>query len=226
MDVEEAHRILQTHLETFGISALGAIEVLENTQNPPADDIDADETDDSSPETPLVTEAPIAETERGSALPFVAAGGLVVTIAVFLYLLYFRAKQPARPAAAQSTETGLTFAGKLDLYIRTIPDEIDTPPATFQLSRAGKNREMSLGAILQKCGISNVFPEAEHIYFISDEQGMLQVVNNTNRTILIGTNTLAETQSHTLRYGERVCMRSEDETSELVISPRFLYRAR
>jgi len=135
------------------------------------------------------------------------------------------------PVAAQATapadEGTFIFARKLDLYviIGTIDDYTeDMSSRLFRFPRLGGKRQQSLQSILKKCQISNTFPGSDRIYFTADEQGALQIVNDSNCTVLVGSDVLAEKQPYTLLRREKVRIRDVYGTSELVISPRFLYR--
>lgn|GEM_PF-1661068 len=130
-------------------------------------------------------------------------------------------------SAAQFGNSKFVFAGKLDLYV--IIGSIDhyTEDMTsrvFRFPRRGSKRKQTVQDILKKCKLSNVFPGSAHIYFTADEQGALQIVNGSNCTILVGRDVLPNKRPYTLYRKGNVRIRDVYGTSELVISPRFLYR--
>jgi len=222
VEVEEAFSILRTQAEMFGINSLRSFEVLERVPSPSTGD--GGEPGEMLPEA-SGNALSVEQTGRGSIVWIVALIGFVLAIALFILLRYAHSKQATYISAGQKTESRFTFTGKLDLYVATGSNGTDTPPQTVQMSRPGKKREMSLQTILQKCRLSNRFPDMDPIYFATDGQGSLQIRNDSNRIVYIGSDALAEKQTHTLGYGERVRVYGEAEASELVISPRFLYRA-
>ena len=169
-----------------------------------------------------VEESPILRTERRSLVPVILIACFALAIANFIYLLYFRSKRAKILPPIISPENRFTFAGKLDIHI-TSPTDSSLPPRTFRLSN---RRKISLQKILWKCRIRDNFPGSEHIYFEADKTGALQVINNSDRMVFIGSNTLAEKQSHTLSQKDSLNFHGEDGVSKLVINPRFLYRLR
>jgi len=151
----------------------------------------------------------------------------VALVLLFLILLFrFRSKQTKQaimPPPIEDFDRRFAFTGKLDLYVSLIPSD-DASPETAHVIRLGKSRVLDLQGILQKCRIPGNFPGADQIYFAADNQGALQVLNDSDISIFIESTVLAEKQSHTLSQGERVRVYDEDDTRELLISPRFLYR--
>jgi hypothetical protein len=118
------------------------------------------------------------------------------------------------------------FAGKLDLYVIIAENKKTEQSRTFELSRRGKKRaNQTLQAILQKARLTNTFMGSSQIQFITNGRGALQVVNGSDCTILVGADVLEKNQPYTLRHKDKVIVRDVHGISELVVSPRFLYRA-
>jgi len=154
-------------------------------------------------------------------------GTIFVLVVAFFISLFAtrRKKKPARPrrtSAAGISE--LAFTGKLDLYviIGTIDNYTgDLRPRTFKLSHS---RRVSVQTLLKKCRLSNTFPGSDRIYFKADEYGSLQLINGSNCAILVGSDRPVKNKPYVIRHKGNVRIRDTYKVSELVISPRFLYR--
>lgn len=188
---EDQTHTLQLHLDTHGVNA------------PPGP-------------TEIVVNAPALPEEPESNMKVLIAIiiGLILLIALLIYLFYLRPKLGTPVRIMPSFESKFEFTGKLNIYVTRTPDDVDISPQTFDLFR-WNGKEVSLREMLEKCQITAGFPGAEHIYFVAGKQGLLQVVNDSDCTILIGTDILVKTRAHTLRYGEKIHVACEDEASEL-----------
>jgi len=189
---EETTYSLQIHLESLGINLLPG-----------------------SAETEIVVDVPaLPEREWHEATALIATiAGLFVVIV--LLLIYFRPRQAATSSSTPDFGSKFEFTGKLNLYITRTPDDVDIPPQTFDLFRLGSKREISLKTILEKCRIPDSFSGVEKIYFVAGKQGSLQVVNDSDCTVLIGSSILVKKRGHLLAYGEKIHVTCEDEVSEL-----------
>lgn len=138
--------------------------------------------------------------------------GLVLAILVLSILFYSRdqRKKKETDQEAPAFLSKFEFTGKLNLYITKTQEDIDIPPQTFDLFRMGKKREISLKSILEKCRITNEFSGTEKIYFVADKNGTVVIVNDSDCTILIGSDILVKTRSHRMEYGEKVYVSCED----------------
>ena len=199
-------------------------EVIELDSPTPAEEFD--EVIEPDPPTPIenapTEELPILRAERRSLMPIILIACFALAIANVIYLLYHRSKRVKILPPIISPENRFTFAGKLDLYIVS-SDDANLSPQTFRL---GRHREISLQKILRKCRVRDHFPGSEHIFLVADKAGSLQVVNNSDCMVSIGSTALAEKQSHTLNQKDSLNVQGEDGVSKLVINPRFLYRLR
>jgi len=174
---------------------------------------------------PSVVEGLLERWAGGSALLIaIIVGGFVLLLLLVLYLRRSRLRRRRGSPVAQAVESKFDFAGKLDVYVRTIVNDTDVSDQTEHLFPLGKDRSISLRAILRKCRVSSRIPGLNYVYFTTDKQGSLQVMNDSDGTVLVGATPLGEKQAHTLSHGERVSMRCAGDGTELVISPRFLYR--
>ena len=172
-----------------------------------------------SPEfTAIVIDAPPLpeepEEESNMLVLTITIVGLVFLIMLLIFF-YFRPKRTKPTAVTPRFESNFEFTGKLNLYVTRTPEDIDIPPQTFDLFRLDSKREISLRDILDKCHIPNPFTGVEKIYFVAGKQGSIQVVNDSDCTVLIGSDILVKKRSHVLEYGEKIHITCEDEISEL-----------
>jgi len=231
---EEAIQAWQRHLEALGINTpdFDFQEVV--IPMPPAVEDEPEVCSAPLPLSPVVVTSP-SPSDNSSPVPGSGRGAppvfaiIILSLALILLLLVFvfrfRSKGSVELPPIQEFDRRFAFTGKLDLYVSLISGD-DTGAQTSYVVRLGKSRPLSLRAILRKCRVPGNFLGADQIYFAADKEGALQVVNDSDVSIFVGSNTLCEKQSHTLSHGERVRVRDEEESRELVISPRFLYRLR
>jgi len=159
---------------------------------------------------------PIEEPEETTLHIFIITiAGLVLAIAVLIFIFHRRKRKISHPPSTPSFESKFEFTGKLNLYVTRTPEDIDIPPQTFDLFRLDSKREISLKDILDKCRILNHFAGVEKIYFVAGKRGSIQVVNDSDCTVLIGSNILIKKRSHVLEYGEKIHVTCEDGISEL-----------
>ena len=236
VEAEEASFVLQAYLGAFGINIPDSVEKQVAVPAPPVeplptappvidDPVDIFEEEPPSPIIDnMIDDIDVAESEHGFVVPILAGVCALLVIALLLYLRYFR-RQPVETAQTeQEGERELVFTGKMDLYVIIGSDDPGAPNRTVRLPRRGQDRERSLKEILQKCRLSDTFPGSEHVFFSADKQGALQVLNTSNCTIFAGSDMLVKGEQYTLRHKENVRIRDIYGTSELVISPRFLYQ--
>jgi len=240
-DTEEALQAIQAHLETFGINTRQEIEIPEikvstnSPASPPENLNETSEITEDIVEVPMEGAVFVERDPWFTLFPFLLTV-FVVAILLLLCLLYLRIRRGGRGTprveqvsteapAAQRAVPRFEFAGKLDLYLNTTPTRRESTPQTVQMLRLGKKRAaLSLREILRKSRIADKFPGSDQIQFTADGQGSLYVEADLAGTVLIGTKPLTERQRHVLSQGESVRVHSEDQTQELEVSPRFLYR--
>jgi len=187
---EDMVHTLQVHLDSLGINTpSGPMEIIVDVPAPPE------------------------RVGHEATVLIITLGGLFV--AIVLLLIYFRPRRIQTSSSTPNFESKFEFTGKLNLYVTRTPDDTDIPPQTFDLFRLGDKREISLQTILEKCRIPSSFSGVEQIYFVAGKQGSLQVVNDSDCTVLIGSNILMKKRGHMLAYGEKVHITCEDEISEL-----------
>jgi len=159
-------------------------------------------------------------------LLMIGLGIALVFVAVVFVRFTSRRKKPAHLQQTATTgASGLVFAGKLDLYIveGTIDDHTDTSqPQTFTFTHS---RRVSVQTILKKCQLPNTFPGADQIYFNASAHGSLQIRNHSDCAIFVGSDVLVKNKPYMLRHKGNVRIRDISALRELIISPRFLYRA-
>ena len=143
--------------------------------------------------------------------------GLAIAVALIIFFLHIRPKQTAAKAQVVQLDSNFEFTGKLNIYVTNTPDDLDIPPQTFDLFRLGGKREISLEAVLEKCKIADLFPGVEGLRFVAKKRGLLQVINESECTVLLGMRLLEKGQGHTLEYGEKLHITCCDEVSEMEV---------
>ena len=229
-ELEKALHALQVHLEAFGINLRSPIEVpaIPQPPTPPTEEVDEASEEEAFTDTPAEELLPI-ELGPSRRFAWVILIMICLGLAVSLVLFRIRSRQKSEKESSPSMSTQepdrrFEFTGKLDLYVTTTSPDTGESVQTPYMYRLSKRKRISLAAILRKCHIPDNFPSSDHIYLTMDKWSSLQISNDSNDTVFIGTNILTKTQSHTLSYLERVRVCSENPAQELVISPRFLYR--
>ena len=129
---------------------------------------------------------------------------------------------PALTKEAKDPKELLEFAEKFDIYL----NQTDTSPAAFALFKLGKGKQVTLQKMLSKCSnmrISGDLAETKNICFAVDKQGVLTVTNDSTFKVCIKDNQLQMNETRTLSQGDNIHVSFGGR--ELVLSPRFLYRA-
>lgn len=232
----------RAHLEVFGVNtrqeiAMPEIETFANFPTSPSEEIS--ETSENAEE---VVEVPVEGTFLVERDPWFTLFPFALTAFVFsllvlicLLVLHFRRRRAVSPSVAalprivtpvtQSADSRFAFAGKLDLYLYSTLGGRESAPKTVHMFSFGKKgADLPLEMILRKCGIADAFPGSDQIYFSANGQGSLQVAVDSNGIAFVGTKPLEERQGHALSNGESVRVPNRDQTQELEVSPRFLYR--
>lgn len=228
--LREGDYIIQTSLSTFGINLIQAAEVRVNipseegfvTEEAVSGEPVGETEEETAAEVPYVTE------QRGfNYVPVIIIG--IVVLAFGIFILFHWSKKRSSPELKEDAElqshedfeSNFKFSGKFDVHVAAAENEEEQLSRKFEFGTA---QEVSLQKILKECNILNEVSGAEGIYFTS-KYGLLQVVNNSNGAIFIGSEKLPENQSRRLTYEENVTL-YDNIGDKLVISPGFLYKAR
>lgn len=161
-----------------------------------------------------VRETTAVPAEKPAPIPIwillVTVGALIFVVAILI--LVFRKKDQKTKGTPPAFESKFEFNGKLNIYITKTSDGSDIPPLTFDLFRLNKKREISVEDIMRKCNLQVEFLGVSKIFFISGRNGALQIVNDSDCTVLIGRDLLIKKRSHLLEYGEKIHITCEDDS--------------
>lgn len=142
----------------------------------------------------------------------------VCAIALIGALIWRKRKKTYLPKAPLSPSTSCyAFAGKLKIYVTKLPDDSDVAPMVYNLYRHYSRDAVSLGSILEKCGVKHSFAGAYKIWFSPGANKALIVENRSDCTILKNRDLLIKNHSCLAYFNERIHITFEDEYSELVL---------
>lgn len=133
-------------------------------------------------------------------------------------LIWRKRKKTGLPKAPLSPSASCyEFAGKLKIYVTKLPDDSDVAPMVYNLYRHYSRDAVSLGSILEKCGVKHSFAGAYKIWFSPGANKALIVENRSDCTILKNRDLLIKNHSCLAYFNERIHITFEDEYSELVL---------
>lgn len=110
---------------------------------------------------PEVVHIEIQQTENNGIL-LLSIAAVAVSIGCFV-CWRMRKPQPKLPDPPPASR--YEYAGKLKLYVTQSPDDGDIAPMEYNLYRNFRKEEISLGTILEHCGIKLPFSGAHKIFF-------------------------------------------------------------
>lgn len=139
---------------------------------------------------------------------------VVIAVAAVIWWSNRRKKAPVLPPPPASR---YEYAGKLKLYVTKSPDGLDIAPMEYNLYRHFDREELSLAAILDKCGVSVSLPGAYKIFFVPGANKALILTNKSDCTILRNRDLLVKDHSCLVYFGERIHIAFEDEHSEMIL---------
>ncbi len=176
-------------------------------------------------ETELAGPASLPEEEEPPyVLMFAGAGLLLALLAIVLFLIWHRIgnKNVPEPREERPEPGRYSYAGKLNIYITRTPDGCDIPPLSYNLFRLTEGRVISLGEVLERCGVAERFAGAETIYFKPGADRCVILTNNSDGTVMKNREILMKKKSYLLVPEEKVDITFEDETSELMLQYKEL----
>ena len=112
--------------------------------------------------------------------------------------------------------TGLSYCGKLVLYITKAPDDSDVPPLEFNLARYDRGTEITVAEVLKRCGVGLSFQGAEHVIIGPMARG-IYVRNDSECTVTKRGNIILRGESTDMESNGRVHIAFSDEISELIM---------
>ncbi len=131
-------------------------------------------------------------------------------------LIWWRMREP-KPLPPPPIISRYEYAGKFKIYITQTPDDSDIAPMEYNLYRNFQKEEITLGAILEQCGISFSLPGAYKIFFSPGANKALVLTNKSDCTILKNRDLLVKDHSCLVYFHERIHITFEDEHSELIL---------
>lgn len=116
--------------------------------------------------------------------------------------------------------SAVSYKGKLLLYATKIVEDEYIEPREFNLFRMNADK-IPLSYILEKCGITGIFPNAKNIFIRPDNREIL-IENNSDCTITKRNVIVEKGGKVELYYNDSVNIASKDETEELIVVYRSL----
>ncbi len=177
-------------------------------------------------------ELPVEDEEEPSYMRavFLAAGlGMLAAAAAGAAVCYMRvlrrreekradAEAGNRPkeGTCGAEKDSFRFAGRLNLYITQAQSGDDYPPLSYSLLRLPEGGMISLGEILERCGVTERFPGAEAVFFQPGNDRSLIVTNNSDSTVMKNREILMKNRQCALLFDGKMDITFEDEVSELM----------
>lgn len=158
--------------------------------------------------------------------PYAVYGMIILAAMLFvgIAVVLFRKRTPqpmpepeneSRPAPGKSS-----YAGRLNIYITRTASGYDISPLSYDLFRLPPSRVISLGEVLENCGVKETFEGAVDIFFSSGQGRSIILTNQSDCCIMKSGEILMKRKSYQLFSGAKVDITFEDEISELT----FQYR--
>jgi hypothetical protein len=148
----------------------------------------------------------------GKMIAFIAA--IVIAMAV---LACRRMRNPDPEPPAPPPASRYEYAGKLKLYVTKAPDDSDADPMEYNLYRHFGKEEISLGKILENCGLSFALDGAYKVFFSPGANKALVLTNKSDCTILKNRDLLVKDHSCLVYFHESIHITFEDERSEMIL---------
>lgn len=149
---------------------------------------------------------------------------ILLLLALALVLVFMMGKRrTARRRPAQPTgvipvgnkPAQSRFTGKLNIYVTQTPDDQDVAPQTFSLYRENRDK-MRLHYVLGKCGIDLQDQGDNDILLRPGQDGALNIINNSNGTVLKSRELMVKGRSFDVYFEEKVTV-IFDNGSEVVL---------
>lgn len=152
---------------------------------------------------------------------FALAAAVLICIVVIIW--YVRRPKPVLPPPEDKPEPSkYSYVGKLNIYVTRSPSGYDIAPLSYNLFRLPSTKVISLGEILESCGVKEQFMGADRIYFKSGVGRSLILTNNSDCTVMKSREILMKKKSYQLPMDAKVDVTFEDEISELTFQYKDL----
>jgi len=142
----------------------------------------------------------------------------VILIAI-LTLVWWRTRKlkPEPPLPPPPPASRYEYAGKLKIFVTQAPDDSDVAPMEYNLYRHFGKEEISLGTVLENCGLPFELAGAHNVFFSPGANKSLVLTNKSDCTILKNRDLLVKDHSCLVYFHERIHITFEDEHSELIL---------
>ncbi|HML32145.1 vWA domain-containing protein [Sporomusa sphaeroides] len=143
---------------------------------------------------------------------------ITVSFLAIAVLVWWRMRKPEPvPPAPPPPASRYEYAGKLKLYVTKAPDDSDVAPMEYNLYRHFRKEEISLGTVLENCGLPFNLAGAYKVFFSPGANKALVLTNKSDCTILKNRDLLVKDHSCLVYFHERIHITFEDEKSELIL---------
>lgn len=148
---------------------------------------------------------------------------IAVLICIGAAIWYLRRPKPEPlPPEDKPEPSKYSYTGKLNIFVTRSPSGYDIAPLSFNLFRLPPIKVISLGEILESCGVKERFIGADRIYFKSGAGRSLIITNNSDCTVMKSREILMKKKSYELSADAKVDVAFEDEISELTFQYKDL----
>lgn len=152
---------------------------------------------------------------------FALAAAVLICVGVVIW--YVRRPKPVSPPPEDKPEPSkYSYVGKLNIYVTRSPSGYDIAPLSYNLFRLPSTKVISLGEMLESCGVKEQFMGADRIYFKSGAGRSLILTNNSDCTVMKSREILMKKKSYRLSLDAKVDVTFEDEISELTFQYKDL----
>ena len=141
-------------------------------------------------------------------------------LAIIITVLYHKKKPNPQAPPPLLFDSKHSFSGKLNLYVTKTKDGEEIPPQSFALYRVHNKSEITLQEILSLCRIPNEFPGTDKIYLVAGKNHDLDLVNDSECTVLAGRDILIKKHGRSMGYGEKIHVTCEDEITAMELHYR------
>lgn len=169
---------------------------------------------------PVSLEAPAPVEPGFNYVPLLVILALLLVVAVWLILRHKKRVREQQPPQPEPYFSKYDYAGKVNIYVTRIPDDIDIPPQTFNLHRLYSKKQITLREILNECGLARPFPGTEEILLIAGKDKSLVILNNSDATVMLGAQVLIRKKTYPMHFGEKLHITCEDEQTEMEVHYR------
>lgn len=150
--------------------------------------------------------------------------GLVLCIAIAAVIVWFFHRRKYTPqtvkAPPEMAPSKFDYTGRLNLYVTRTRSGEDIPPLTYNLFPIPGGHSLTLGEILDNCGVEEPFEGAEKIMFRPAANRCLLLTNDSDCTLLQNREILMKGRSYQVMLNSKVDITFEDEQSEMVVQYR------